>query len=94
MSTVGVRYGLLWVLGLKWYSEAMEGTDSKQDRRFQTVTRAEKRVDPGGWGWRRDQVLHRKGVLCSGTPDAEQTMSGWDPVTAPGTSVDPAWGEH
>ena len=48
MSTVGVRYGLLWVLGLKWYSEAMEGTDSKQDRRFQTVTHAEKRVDPGG----------------------------------------------
>ena len=39
-------------------------------------------------------MSHRKGILGSGTPDAEQTVSGRDPVPAPGTSVDPAWGER
>lgn len=58
------------------------------------MTCAEKRVHPGGWGRRREQVSHRKGVLGSGTPDAEQTVSGQDPVPALGTSVDLAWGEH
>ena len=55
---------------------------------------AEKRVDPGGWGRRREQVSHRRGVLGSRTPDAEQTVSGQDLVPALGTSMDLAWGEY
>lgn len=57
------------------------------------MTCAEKRVHPGGCGRRSEQVSHRKGVLGSGTPDAEQSVLGRDPVPALGTSVDLAWGE-
>ena len=59
---------------------------------------AEKRVDPGGWGRRREQVSHRRGVLGSRTPmqsrpcrDRTQFLL-WGPVwTWLGVNIEATW---